>query len=39
MPEVRNDDPAALTVDLLNTQAIGFDAVSRTSTVLSFKSF
>ena len=32
-------DPVPLTLDLLNTKSIGFDRLSRTTTVPSFKSF
>ena len=39
VPKVRNDDPVPLTIDLLNPKLIGFDSLSRTSTVPSFKSF
>ena len=39
VPEVRNDDPVLLTLDLLNPKSIGFNRRSRTTTVPSFKSF
>ena len=37
MLEVRKDDRATLTFDLLNPKSIGFDIVSSTTTVANFK--
>jgi len=39
-PKIYNlTDPVPLTFDLLNSKSIGFDRRSRTTTVLSYKSF
>ena len=39
MPQVWNDDPMPLILDLLNPKSICFDRLSRTTTVPSLKSF